>query len=827
MSDILRVRKNWNQSNFITDGEEFFEVSNVLYYMEKDRFVVKFTSNNKIFEVSKYYLNGSIIDKFMWYIANHKSKIILYHRSISAWNYFKIKLTSYKINSYEKTLLRIFLQGVNQSLNISFEFNDIWKNAYHNYNKNNFIQPKNTSMKLYKYQGNAVYWMKEVEKRKINFKIDTNYLLNPLLLKAKSKSYFFDPEKLSIQKESINKIIQYSGGILADEMGLGKTICCASLIVENTSNILPITKENDTINIVKKNGLLYCPATLILLPSQLAKQWEFELKKFNKNLKIILFLTRVQHKKYTVEDLVSADVIIVTNQFLCNKRWYSEIVKKKYSDNYSRIEHVNFSSIKTKLKTEIETKTDNELINETCNLLNRFYFHRIIVDEAHEILSGSEHNYNNENIYLKNLYLSLDSDNFWYVSGTPFVNYISLFNIFKFIKVSFNENNNLEGDLLGSNTSIKDFYLKFLEKLYIRHTKESIKDQLDIPNVIEENILLEFTDIERALYEKAAKYHTDLQLRQICCHPSINDLDREAFSGTANIPNLLETKEKIIKLRKSELRKYEINLENLIISNSNHNFENRKKELETKIKAIKYILKTFENINIDKDEEDVCPITLEPYDEGVITVCGHKFSKEGLLDGIKYTGKRECPLCRRKLSAQDIFETSEKKKEENKKTIDDYTYKYGTKMGKLIKLIKQITQNKENRIIIFSQWDSLLNLISNTLKEIEINNVRCKGTAYHRNAAIMKFKKGLESKKKIRTAIILLSLENAASGTNLTEATHIFLLDPIRGTKESVKATEDQAIGRAHRVGQKNQVKIYRLLIKNTIEEKIFNECYC
>ena len=128
-------------------------------------------------------------------------------------------------------------------------------------------------------------------------------------------------------------------------------------------------------------------------------------------------------------------------------------------------------------------------------------------------------------------------------------------------------------------------------------------------------------------------------------------------------------------------------------------------------------------------------------------------------------------------------------------------------MGKLIKLIKQITQNKENRIIIFSQWDSLLNLINNTLKEIEINNVRCKGTAYHRNAAIMKFKKGLESKKKTRTAIILLSLENAASGTNLTEATHIFLVDPIRGTKESVKATEDQAIGRAHRVGQKNQVK--------------------
>ena len=432
-------------------------------------------------------------------------------------------------------------------------------------------------------------------------------------------------------------------------------------------------------------------------------------------------------------------------------------------------------------------------------------------------------------VYLKKLYLSLNADNYWYVSGTPFVNYVSLFNIFKFIKVSFNEKNNLENDLLSANISIKDFYVKFLDKLYIRHTKESIKDQLDIPNVIEENIFLEFTDIERALYEKAAKYHSPIQLRQICCHPSINDLDREAFNGTLNIPNLLETKEKIIELRKKELSNLEKNLENMITSNSNYpvyNFDNRKKEMETKIKAIKYILKTFENISVEKDENEVCPITLEPYEEGVVTVCGHRFSKEGLLDGIKYTGKRECPLCRRKLGAKDIFETSENKKEEKKQTIDDYTYKYGTKMGKLIKLIKQITQNKDNRIIIFSQWDSLLSLISNTLKEIDINNVRCKGTAYHRNAAIMKFKKGLESKKKSKTAIILLSLENAASGTNLTEATHIFLVDPINGTKESVKATEDQAIGRAHRVGQKNQVKIYRLLIKNTIEEKIFNDCY-
>ena len=66
-----------------------------------------------------------------------------------------------------------------------------------------------------------------------------------------------------------------------------------------------------------------------------------------------------------------------------------------------------------------------------------------------------------------------------------------------------------------------------------------------------------------------------------------------------------------------------------------------------------------------------------------------------------------------------------------------------------------------------------------------------------------------------------LSTENAASGTNLTEATHIIFMDPIKGCKEEVLSIENQAIGRAVRIGQENQVIVYKLIIKNTIEEKI------
>jgi len=69
---------------------------------------------------------------------------------------------------------------------------------------------------------------------------------------------------------------------------------------------------------------------------------------------------------------------------------------------------------------------------------------------------------------------------------------------------------------------------------------------------------------------------------------------------------------------------------------------------------------------------------------------------------------------------------------------------------------------------------------------------------------------------------MMLSLEHAASGTNLIEATHVILLDPVQGTKKESKAIEDQAIGRAHRQGQKQQVVVVRFIVKDTIEHEQF-----
>ena len=65
----------------------------------------------------------------------------------------------------------------------------------------------------------------------------------------------------------------------------------------------------------------------------------------------------------------------------------------------------------------------------------------------------------------------------------------------------------------------------------------------------------------------------------------------------------------------------------------------------------------------------------------------------------------------------------------------------------------------------------------------------------------------LRLQKQENVRVIMLSLEHAASGTNLVEATHVILIDPVADTKERAVAIESQAIGRAHRMGQDKKVR--------------------
>ena len=69
----------------------------------------------------------------------------------------------------------------------------------------------------------------------------------------------------------------------------------------------------------------------------------------------------------------------------------------------------------------------------------------------------------------------------------------------------------------------------------------------------------------------------------------------------------------------------------------------------------------------------------------------------------------------------------------------------------------------------------------------------------------------------------MLSSESSASGINLTKASKVILLEPVSGDYEFRKNTEWQSIGRVYRLGQTKKVEIVRFIIKDTVEEEIYN----
>ena len=183
-------------------------------------------------------------------------------------------------------------------------------------------------------------------------------------------------------------------------------------------------------------------------------------------------------------------------------------------------------------------------------------------------------------------------------------------------------------------------------------------------------------------------------------------------------------------------------------------------------------------------------------------------------------------MCKSDLAGKEIYLVdSQKMDEENNENENPLIKKYGSKLGKLVSIVRTLVTNDDNRIIIFSQWDRMLNLIGKTLSDNGVANSFVKGNVWSRNSAISKFKLGKDSSGE-DNKVIMLSLSNSASGTNLTEATHIIFVEPINSKHEEVKAIESQAIGRACRLGQKNMIKVIRILTQNTIEEEIYDSIY-
>jgi len=731
---------------------------------------------------------------------------------------------------------------VHDYLNLSLALNTLIGNSFDDesqfpsfdktdFSSKSFIsyeEPANTpntfKIKLYDYQKKSLAKMIKMEKGDTSFTV--RYTVP---LKIDDVEYIFDP--ISCQKVAEDKYLKINirGGILSDEMGLGKTITSVALIASNPAALdHPAAKFSKEFNIDK----LFTKATLILCPSHLIKQWETEIKRCNPKFVILTIVTKKDMDKLTVHEIQTSDVVLTSHQFLMNFKYYPTLHYRVCTpSNY------DFESRKIAIKTVLTNlwKDPAKLLALETPIFEFFYFHRIILDEGHEIF-GEMLGTGTLSRYMAQWVSSIDANNYWYISGTPFINFLGVKNSSKFINLKLvEENMQLTFDYGKESThqsrydsNITHQLFNFLNKEYIwqnilskiciRHRKIDVQNQIQIPGYEEKIVWLKFTDLEKQLYEAKKGKVPSSYLQQLCCHPMVIESTKKIFGDVEVDLNLMQ--DKLIAYHKQNHETYKNKL--ALLDPKKHEYHMLKKTYESASSESLYMFTILSQMKTKPIEEsESCSICLDKLDNPALTACGHIFCYECLK--MCLGDKKICPMCKANLAGKEILVTS--KKVTVSDSINPLITKYGSKLGKSISIIRALVAQENTRIIIFSQWDDMLSLIGKTLVENGIGNCFVKGNVWSRNSAITKFKAG-KNLDGDDNKVIMLSLKNAASGTNLTEATHIIFIEPINASSEECRAIEGQAICRACRIGQKNKVTVIRILIEGTIEEEIYKKSY-
>lgn len=134
--------------------------------------------------------------------------------------------------------------------------------------------------------------------------------------------------------------------------------------------------------------------------------------------------------------------------------------------------------------------------------------------------------------------------------------------------------------------------------------------------------------------------------------------------------------------------------------------------------------------------------------------------------------------------------------------------------AKLDVLMPQLAEVREegHKALVFSQFTSFLGLVRRRLDREGIAYEYLDGKTTRRDLAVERFQNDPDCK------LFLISLKAGGQGLNLTAAEYVFLLDPWWNP-----AVESQAIDRAHRIGQARRVFAYRLITRDTVEEKVLD----
>mmetsp|Transcript_20650 Transcript_20650/g.44862 ORF Transcript_20650/g.44862 Transcript_20650/m.44862 type:complete len:1793 (-) Transcript_20650:162-5540(-) len=208
---------------------------------------------------------------------------------------------------------------------------------------------------------------------------------------------------------------------------------------------------------------------------------------------------------------------------------------------------------------------------------------------------------------------------------------------------------------------------------------------------------------------------------------------------------------------------------------------------------------------------ETCSVCLAAFEcERSVLPCGHCFHPACVDRLFKRSGASSirCPMrCPVKIRREDVLVASDKSKDDGSRISRSISGDWGTKVNRLIGDVMDALQMGDKGII-FSQWEEMMDIVAEALGSNQISFIRPRSGK--------RFGEDIKRFRSSDVPILLMNIKNGAEGLTLTEANHVFMLEPILNS-----GLDAQAINRIHRIGQLSKTFVHRYIVANTIEEKL------
>ncbi|KAI9369455.1 SNF2 family N-terminal domain-containing protein [Aspergillus egyptiacus] len=661
---------------------------------------------------------------------------------------------------------------------------------------------------LLRHQKQALWFMTEKEKpRKFGPKEEDNNSLWRLEYHRNGAKKFREIISGTVLDEEPP---QSFGGLLADMMGLGKTLSILSLVVSSLAQAREWATMPPLPDLVRSHpGIRNTKTTLLVVPLSTVNNWVSQIKEHLQDDALSYYVFHGSSRTTNVEELSKYDLVITT---------YSIVL------------------------SELSGRGSRRAGSSPLTKMNMF---RIVLDEAHTIREQSAAQ--------TQAIFKLHSQRRWSVTGTPIQNRLEdLLSVTKFLGLfPYDDRGRFGMHILSRFKTGDATVLASLRVLVDSFTLRRVKDKIDLPPRHDKIVMLEFTEAEKQLHEffrkesnvmmrviageekkqmKGRMYHHILKammiLRQISAHGkelldndermrikgmSVNDaIDLEEGSNEGAGAADRKAYEMFTLMQESSADTCAVCGKRLEDPN---NAEANGAAAPGKPAPIAIILPCFDTL---------CPDCFS----GSKQVFDNQPGGPGSFDVKCSVCEGWIPASYSTITASGLEEyvmeqAQAKQTRKQAKTLGEYEGPHTKTKALVSHLLSTAGESAKLpegepplKSVVFSAWTSHLDLIEIALRDNGITGfTRLDGTMSlaARNKALDAFRDD------DNITVLLATIGAGGVGLNLTAASKVYIMEP-----QYNPAAVAQAVDRVHRLGQKREVTTVQFLMKESIEEKIF-----